>query len=753
MKKLILSLLAFIIITPIAFASGKLITMENKNVVLQATSNIPSAKYKWTLLNNNEIINNQESKSFTYLFETIWTYDLNLVVFSDVVNTVETSNVKIIVGKKESFKESLQLNTAFLPKKNNNILWISKPSNSVSFILNKSTGNIVNYKIDTNINIDSDGDDITDNDIDNIDDLSYTTGSLWTYSYKSSELPTKTKITIIDDVKKTKEEIIDIKQITTPKNNKLKAILDIYPNVSDDKLIHLSDENATIFLSSNRSQGDISEYWIDTNINDDSNDNKIPNDDIDNKDHPSFLNGEVFPLTLKRVHWDREIMLSVISSTGKGSRLKKAKKIVWDATTPQSKNIYIFSDKEEIFIGEKVFFGIEWLNSRKKYEIKWDFDADKKTDLTSNKYFASFKYDTIGEYDVLVQIDNEWIIQFANKKITVKEKINNEYLTNTPISNFDIKQNDNKISIFNTSIIDPSINEEDVEYKWQLGNGEESYKQHPVFIYNEIGRYVVRLTVSDNSGQSHVRQILISITKINPDLNYDNELKDEINAARIIAESEVIEEPKITEEPEVIEEPEITEEDSETWLLWFMFFWIIIIISGIIVIIGIYLIILKIKNPDYTFREIIEMEKERAMLIIEGRASEIEEEIIDTETKIEKVIDTKFQNEKTEEKKAEPKKEEIKTEKPIAINIDNSVNNDISKSQSDTSKQNTIKQDNQLSNKSTNKKEQNTQNTSKQQTQQWVSSESITKTPPPPPSKTEDENIAQDEDELPDWLK
>ena len=67
------------------------------------------------------------------------------------------------------------------------LVHLYKKEHKVGFYPGRSTGEILEYRIDKNIFVDSDSDGNPKNDIDNIKDISFKTGDVWVTSYKKTE--------------------------------------------------------------------------------------------------------------------------------------------------------------------------------------------------------------------------------------------------------------------------------------------------------------------------------------------------------------------------------------------------------------------------------------------------------------------------------------------------------------------------------------------------------------------------------------
>ncbi len=641
MKKLILSFFLAIFLLPcFTLASSKMALGVNESIILNAESDLPNPEYKWVLLKNENIVSVETGKQFSYLFESSGAYKLNLSVNSLTDQKIETSSVEILVGDSKQFSKGLNIEVKTLPETLNDTVLLSDKNMKVDFILSESKGEIKEYRIDADINYDSDFDEINDNDIDNIDSDSFKDGSIWSYVYKKEALPTQAKIVLFDELGEKTSKEINIKYFTADISlQKLRAELNTFPDIQADKRVHMFGEKQNISIFAGNSTGKIIEYRIDTDINTDSDGDGKTNNDIDNLNHPSFKTGETFNLELKRAHGDKIIQLTVVSSEGKGSLIQK--KFVWDDEPLTQENEFrLFVDNTEPTVGDTVFFGLEGVGNNTDFEIKWDFDGDKKTDKEGNNKYVSHKYNTAGEYEVLVQIKNieQKFLEYATHKITVKDK--EYYATSAPISDFESEIKENKVSFKNISKADETLSNKSLEFEWSFGDGNNSKEENPVYVYKKTGNYVIRLKVTDTTGQNHTKQALISINEINKGFLLEKEGTEieidikEKEPVVVIKEEEKEPTDAVNSSEEVIDNEKTQEVNDSSFFLNILkglLILIVVIISFLII----YLLIQKIKNPHSTFGEIIDEEKEKMLSILEGRQYEPPHgEIVATEKEV-----------------------------------------------------------------------------------------------------------------------
>lgn len=115
-------------------------------------------------------------------------------------------------------------------------VYLTPPYSDLIFNAQQSTGKIQEYRIDTNIFVDTDGDTIPDNDIDNKTHKSWKDGTSFKASYRQSDGDIRAKLTLVDLEGRQKSQVVDITFAEPPKTdlNRLETpdqILALFQNV------------------------------------------------------------------------------------------------------------------------------------------------------------------------------------------------------------------------------------------------------------------------------------------------------------------------------------------------------------------------------------------------------------------------------------------------------------------------------------------------------------------------------------------
>lgn len=661
MKKFLFILLALFLFPVFTFASGKMLVGENETVILEAESHLSNPEYKWALLQNNAIVDTQTGSSYSHLFPKAGSFTLNLTVSSPVSKDIENSQIDILVGTSAQFSDSLNIGLETFPAIiSENIIALPENNLTLGFILTSSKGDIKEYHIDSNTAVDSDGDGDPANDIDNLNDASLYTGALWTTSYKKENLPAQAKVTVLAKDETKMEQFVRIQSVSATASSKLKAVIETSPASAGDKQIHLQGDTATMYIFTGSSEGKILEYRLDTNIKVDSDGDLNPANDIDNLTDTSFHSGGIFTLPLSRASGDVIVQLTVVGVGGKGSLVQK--KIVWDSSSDLVKQgiFRVYADNSTPHAGETVHFGLDGLIPGEVYNIKWDFNGDKTTDLEKTDGIAIYTYDAIGNYSVLVQIKNEnaKLLKYATFPIQVQAKSKDAPVTRAPISNFSYTQDANKLMFTNTSSSDETLINKVKIFAWDFGDKLTSKEENPTHVYKEKGNYIVRLKIMDSSGQSHEKQMLIEVKNINP--KYQVSTSTEIKTP---VKTETNKKP--VKAPEKIN---VTGSSTAPFFsIGVILFMMIMLFGGGVLI---YLFIQKIRHPDYSFGEIIEEEKEKMLSILEGRPYEAPSgEILNTGKEVKEDI----QGILKESEAADKIKKDLKTENIPDASVDTKI--------------------------------------------------------------------------------
>ncbi len=106
------------------------------------------------------------------------------------------------------------------------------------------------------------------------------------------------------------------------------------PAIGLERRVVLPADGGTLLLHMDESTGSIAEYRIDVNTAVDSDGDTVPDNDADNRVHPSFFDGSVFPLNIVPAPSERErgMQLRVLGANGEMSEARII--VVFDSSMP-----------------------------------------------------------------------------------------------------------------------------------------------------------------------------------------------------------------------------------------------------------------------------------------------------------------------------------------------------------------------------------------------------------------------------------
>ncbi len=576
-------------------------------VTLQS-DDLSGGTFKWVATKGKEIISTQGTSIFNHVFNQQGEYDVTLTITDNAGNTKSTS-VLILVGERYSsytatgtseggtIDAPLSVGLATLPTKTSQrSVHILGDEGRVVFDV-AVRDDILEYRIDRNIFVDSDGNGIANDDIDNADDSSYLLGGVWQTKYLASESnKIASEITVVNKQgQKAKSQVEIIFEPVPDKEGNVVAVLDTLPLLdSQDKKIFLYDDLDTIAFYSRRSQGDIVEYRIDKNIFVDSDGDGNPSNDIDNQSDNSFKTGDVWLAAYERTDEQIITQLIVVGRGGTGSRIQREIEftdrplVIATEVSEPGTVIKLSSDKEFVQKEDPITFAVEGLvQNLESYVFDWDFDGNGEVDQTvEGENTVSYIYDTPGIHLVKVLVrDLDGNEANFSLDVLVKDTV-------VTTADFEYLIEENTVTFTNISVVSPSLTSKTLNYTWSFGDTDsESYEaqknqigmQNPTYTYTKPGTYIVSLTVVDAD------QVASTTTE------------------KVVVEGLVDEDgnPIVDE----VEENKASDSDSGSiiWTIFKIIFYIIlaVILLVILIVVGL-LAFLKIQHPDLVFEELID---------------------------------------------------------------------------------------------------------------------------------------------------
>ncbi len=586
-------------------ASAKMEIPLGETVSLQAQILQGGTDYKWAASKDGEIITVQSGSFFNHTFDQQGEYIVNLSA-EDRGGETHFTRINIMVGDRysnpptNSSGDGSNLNTPLvnvdaqtLPLINSEKeVHVLGDEGTVVFDL-ATHPDILEYRVDRNIFLDSDGNGIANDDIDNASDRSYLVGGIYKTTYDTTEANKVTaEITAVTTTgQKLKRQIEIIFDSFVVTDETVQASLDTLPSLSEDGKIYLYGTKGSVAFYPRLTKGEILEYRIDKNIFVDSDQDGDPANDIDNKTDPSFKNGDVWLTEYQDSGQQIIAQLIVVGNGGVGSRLQR--EIIF-TTRPEPEvsgnqntgdSIALEADKEFVQIGDPIAFSVEGLSqSLDQYEFEWDYNGDAEVDQTTEGVnTVSFIYEQAGIQNVTVRV----VDKSENEAVFTKEILVKEIDITQAVFDFEI---DGKTVRFNNnSTTAANLSNQSLSYAWSFGDtNEENYEAQrdqltsssPLYTYVEPGTYLVTLTVTDSD------QVTSTISK---------ELVIEGLEGEVIASENENTNQANTEGGSFIGK-----------LFKVILYIILIILLLVLLIVGGLLGFLKIQHPDLVFGELID---------------------------------------------------------------------------------------------------------------------------------------------------
>lgn len=604
--KLSVTLILLVFLTASSvLASGKMEVKMGDKVTLQS-DDLSGGTFKWVATKGKEIISTQSTSIFNYTFNQQGEYDVNLTI-TDKAGGTKSTSVLVLVGERYSKTTTtglaedgligvpLSVSLDTLPTKTSQrSVHILGDEGRVVFDIGVRD-DILEYRIDRNIFVDSDGNGIANDDIDNADHSSYLLGGMWQTKYLASESnKIAAEVTVVNKQgQKAKTQVEIIFEPVPGKEGNVVAILDTLPLLDvEDQKIYVYDERDTVAFYSRRSQGDVIEYRIDKNIFVDSDGDGNPSNDIDNKTDNSFKSGDVWTTDYEKTDDQIIAQLIVVGKGGTGSRIQREIKfterpvITAPEVIEQESPIQLSSDKEFVQKDDPINFAVEGLvQDLGNYIFDWDFNGDGEVDQTvEGDNTVSYIYDTPGIQLAKVRVHdadgNE-----ANFSLDVLVKD-----TAVTTADFEYAVDGNTVTFTNLSVVTPNLTSKILSYTWNFGDTDpENYEAHknqigvqnPSYTYTKSGTYIVTLTVVDADQVTNTK------------------------TADVVVEGVLGEDGLPVDEAEKVSDGE--KGGSIIWTIIKGIFYIILVLVMLVmlIILGL-LVFLKIQHPDLVFEELID---------------------------------------------------------------------------------------------------------------------------------------------------
>jgi len=516
-----LILLSFINISNIASASSYVYAKTGEELVLNIKNKNSSSDISWIISQEGNILDTVKSKNFKYTFKKdgIYTIKVNETRNNGDINS---SLIEVNVSAKLPSFAPLEAKLTAIPEIKDGVITLSGEKEEVVFSFSESTGNIKNYALESDIFVDSNGDEIPDNDIDNKNDASFLSGAYFKRTYLNTGIPSRAILTLTDDNGNKKQTSVTIlfdeesnDLVIKPLNVKVTTL----PKINKSNVINLSRNKNSVFVFLGKSTGKIKQYKIDENLAVDSDGDGDPKNDFDNKDTESATNGISYPVTVDKNLSTQEFSVTVVGEYEEKTKIYTVK----NNSSYKNENTsflkpLLFSSRTRILEGESVTFNI--FNYPENSKVSWDFNGDGIFEIENQDVSkVEYLYANEGIYNALFSLTeagNEPIVQ--RKTITVLNESEGQLKTEPPFSYFYPQTDGNKASFISSqSKADENLANTDLSYSWDFGDGFKAQGPNVEHIYEKEGNYTVTLTVEDSVSRTGVYSDIVIISSITQD--------------------------------------------------------------------------------------------------------------------------------------------------------------------------------------------------------------------------------------------
>lgn len=431
---------------------------------------LPSAAFQWDLNGDSEFDREYTGPKVSYRYQKAGNFKVTLRVVKNGLSSQYDMTVTVVpVTKKPE--------AAFL---------FTASGSKVKFISNSSVDPALDNKDlrhewDFDSGIDTDGNGTPDDDVDSAD-LSPV------HEFKGDK-DVRVVLRVIDSVGNTSrvmrtvpfvlgEQLGALGAKKEPK--KFKAVMQTNPPVSElDGKIYLTPPASDVVFIMKKSAGRIQEYRLDANMFVDSDNDGVAENDVDNKTHKSWKDGSPFKVRYNQTDGKIRAKLTIADPE---NHLKSATiDIVFQDKKPAEetprlekpediekyfeKRPFVIFDMSVPFAKPKETVSFDASKTRfpeeKIKEYRWDFDGDGLVDEISFEPGIKHAFEKVGAYEVILEAVTEQGLQGEySQTIFIRGGLQ------LPEASFTTEIKDSEVHFTNTSVVDPSMKEEELKFEW-----------------------------------------------------------------------------------------------------------------------------------------------------------------------------------------------------------------------------------------------------------------------------------------------
>lgn len=479
---------------------------------------MPQDGYHWDFDGDGKYDDSISGSFVAHRYNTGGTFNARLKVIKNGLSATYEMPITIEA-------DTLPPRTAFTYRltENNEVIFVNASQADASL-----GDNTLTYAWDFDTNTDSNNDGDPANDIDS-------TEANPTHVYNDSEKTTYNVLLKATDISDISNEIIrpvNIDQEILPANiseNNIDAeVLAILnseptPNKYNGQLYLENSQEITLDLT--KSRGNIAEYRIDKNIYFDSDGDGNPENDVDNRDDASFIQGGKWTTYYDSTWAPVTTKLEIITIHGETSTSKL--KVNFGEKNPTYADIsfntdnglaYFYAEPKIKTVNTEIKFDASQSAAEEIESYVWDFNGDDTIDLETTDPIATYKYATVGEKTVKLITKSKGNITSGYTAIII---ISSDAVE--PSANFEYIAEGTIVNFYNQSTVDENLKFYQPIYEWKFYEnpiGSENTEEeisldgniNPSHQFGGVGEYRVVLTVTDYYGQSNSIEKTVEIT-------------------------------------------------------------------------------------------------------------------------------------------------------------------------------------------------------------------------------------------------
>ena len=513
---LLITLFALSVQTP-AHAQARSLEVETgKQFSLRVETALQNPLYSWVLMDQGRMITSQSAPVFSYTPSAPGSFELTLTIrmMSGEEErhqfTVRSIQAPVIHGDRTApMKAILRTHPTADASKN---VQFPAAGGTISLFAEESTGPIVQYAIDLNMQEDTSGDGIPNNDADNAYHLSHTTGERWEVNIQPGEQETRRTMQLMvlnssGEVQTDQVSIVFDPEITP--TSKLKTVP--RPD-SGSNTISLPGDGGVVRFDASESFGGIRLYALDLDLDHDSDSDGTADNDNDVSGTQFSRDGSAIYIFIKRdpAKSTRRIALRTAATDNSWLSDERTIQFLGAPSSDQGSDgaPVLISEPEMLHVGEQFTLRVKNPPSNASKYL-WDLHADGSEDSQTEKPELLLAPDAPGVLPVRVILQDP----LGSPVRTLSAEFSVLSAVADPINGDVPPEDQEELSIAATMRglsgrfeprVNTPLNIDRLQPEWTFGDGARSFLLQPEHTYESAGTYTVRIVFTDLTDQSEV---------------------------------------------------------------------------------------------------------------------------------------------------------------------------------------------------------------------------------------------------------